>query len=278
MADFTCVPVDTSRFGYTAFVIDAFAGLIPGWECSLSKKTAFAEAAIRQAATYRARQGRPFTGKEIHHSDASTFADLGGEGFGVFPGQPEGVDFFVVLAGRGEMRLNLAAMMTRRSLAVMSAVDGLGLRRVPGGERAAGLGVGGVVPGGGVPADGDGLAGDHERDGALDGGRGAVAGLPGAEELLRVFDRDFDGLITNGKFCCVRRVQLSLTWWRRPLRLRRSALHTDFALVGEPDEPDLDRLPPVQPQPRRRAPVGSGLPAAGASGRAGRPARPDADR
>jgi hypothetical protein len=31
----------TSRFGYTAFVIDAFAGVIPGWECSLSKKTAF---------------------------------------------------------------------------------------------------------------------------------------------------------------------------------------------------------------------------------------------
>ncbi|MGH3193256.1 MAG: hypothetical protein ACRDOL_39600, partial [Streptosporangiaceae bacterium] len=29
-----------------------------------------------------------------------------------------------------------------------------------------------------------------------------------------------DGLITNDKFCCVRRVRLSLTWWRRPLRLR----------------------------------------------------------
>jgi hypothetical protein len=87
-----------------------------------------------------------------------------------------------------------------------------------------------------------------------------------------------DGLITNGKFCCVRRVRLSLTWWRRPLGLRRSALHTDVALVGEPDDPDLDRLPSVQPAPRRRAPVGSGLPAAGASGRAGRPARPDADR
>ena len=108
-------------------------------------------------------------------------------------------------------------------------------------------------------------------------GRGAVAGLPTAEQLLRVLDRDLDGLITNGKFCCVRRVQLSLTWWRRPLDLRRSALHTDVALVGEPDDPDLDRVPPVQPAPRRRAPVGSGLPAAGASGRAGRAARPDAD-
>jgi len=69
VADFTYVPMDTGRFGYTAFVIDAFAGLIPGWECSLSKKTAFVAAAIRQAAACRARQGRPFTGKEIHHSD-----------------------------------------------------------------------------------------------------------------------------------------------------------------------------------------------------------------
>jgi putative transposase len=72
VADFTYVPMDTSRFSYTAFVIDAFAGLIPGWECALSKKTAFVEAAIRQAAAYRARQGRPFTGKEIHHSDAGS--------------------------------------------------------------------------------------------------------------------------------------------------------------------------------------------------------------
>jgi hypothetical protein len=60
------------RFGYTAFVIDAFAGLIPAWECSLSKQTAFVEAAIRQAAAYRARQGHPFTGKGIHHSDAGS--------------------------------------------------------------------------------------------------------------------------------------------------------------------------------------------------------------
>ena len=88
-----------------------------------------------------------------------------------------------------------------------------------------------------------------------------------------------DGLIANGKFCCVRRVELSLTWWRRPLDLRRSALHTDVALVGEPDDANLDRPPPVQPAPGWRAPVGSGLPTAGASGRARRrPARPDADR
>jgi hypothetical protein len=45
-----------------------------------------------------------------------------------------------------------------------------------------------------------------------------------------------DDLIANDKFCCVRRVRLSLTWWHRPLRLRGSALHTDVDLVGEPDD------------------------------------------
>src|SRR2546423_10506917 len=63
---------------------------------------------------------------------------------------------------------------------------------------------------------------------------------PGSRLVFPLRLAYLDGLITNGKFCCVRRVQLSLTWWRRPLRLRRSALHTDVALVGEPDDPDLD--------------------------------------
>jgi putative transposase len=76
VADFTYVPMGTGRFGYTAFVIDAFAGLIPGWECWLNKKTAFVEAAIRQAAAFRARQGHPFTGKEIHHSDAGEYTSI----------------------------------------------------------------------------------------------------------------------------------------------------------------------------------------------------------
>jgi len=87
-----------------------------------------------------------------------------------------------------------------------------------------------------------------------------------------------DGLITNGKFCCVRWVRLSLSWWHRPLRLRESALQRDVALAGERDEPDLDRVPAARPVSRRRAPVGSGLPAAGAVGRRRRPAGSDADR
>ena len=107
------------------------------------------------------------------------------------------------------------------------------------------------------------LALDGDGDGEVDVGeqadRGpAVPGFPAddlsgvqAGALLGELVIFFDGLIANGKFCCVRRVQLSLTWWHRPLRLRGSALHTDVALVGEPDDPDLDRLPSVQPAPGR---------------------------
>jgi len=40
-----------------------------------------------------------------------------------------------------------------------------------------------MVAGSGVPADGKGLAGEHERDGPLDRAGGAVAGLAGPEEL-----------------------------------------------------------------------------------------------
>jgi transposase InsO family protein len=70
VADFTYVPL-VSEFGYTAFMIDAYARLIPGWECSLTKDTAFIERALRHAAAFRARQGHPFDGA-IHHSDAGS--------------------------------------------------------------------------------------------------------------------------------------------------------------------------------------------------------------
>ena len=72
MADFSYVPLDGGGFGYTAFVIDAFAGLIAGWECSLTKNTAFVERAIRAAAALRAREGHPLSGDTIHHSDAGS--------------------------------------------------------------------------------------------------------------------------------------------------------------------------------------------------------------
>jgi transposase InsO family protein len=70
VADFTYAPM-VSGFGYSAFVIDAYAGLIPGWECSLTKDTAFVERALRHAAAFRARQGHPFDGA-IHHTDAGS--------------------------------------------------------------------------------------------------------------------------------------------------------------------------------------------------------------
>ena len=70
VADFTYVPM-TPGFGYTAFVVDAYAGLIPGWECSLVKDTGFVERALRHAVTFRTRQGHPFD-NAIHHSDAGS--------------------------------------------------------------------------------------------------------------------------------------------------------------------------------------------------------------
>jgi putative transposase len=70
VADFTYAPMNCG-FGYTAFVVDAFAGLIAGWECSLRKDRAFVERALRHAAAYRTRQGHPFD-DVIHHSDAGS--------------------------------------------------------------------------------------------------------------------------------------------------------------------------------------------------------------
>jgi putative transposase len=58
-------------FVYVAFVIDAYAGAIVGWEASASKQTRFVESAIRQAAALRSRQGHPIDGA-IHHSDAGS--------------------------------------------------------------------------------------------------------------------------------------------------------------------------------------------------------------
>jgi hypothetical protein len=136
----------------------------------------------------------------------------------------------------------------------------------------------GVVAGPGSPAEAERAV--DQRLVAADGDVGADLEVGPAQLVLDLLVALLDGLIANDKFCCVRRLRLSLTWWRRPLRLRASVLQTDVALSGEPDDPDpdVDRLPTAQPAPRRRAPVGSGLPAAGAFGVPGRGALPDADR
>ena len=55
-----------------ARVCRAFANRILGWECSTSKQTRFVEAAIRQAAATRIREGRLDAGPVIHHSDAGS--------------------------------------------------------------------------------------------------------------------------------------------------------------------------------------------------------------
>jgi putative transposase len=70
VADFTYVPM-IRGFGYTAFVVDAYAGVIPGWECSLVKDTGFVERALRHAVAFRIREGHPFD-DSIHHSDAGS--------------------------------------------------------------------------------------------------------------------------------------------------------------------------------------------------------------
>jgi putative transposase len=71
VADFTYVKLATGIVVYVAFVIDAYAGAIVGWEASGSKHTRFVESAIRQAAALRRRQGPPIE-DGIHHSDAGS--------------------------------------------------------------------------------------------------------------------------------------------------------------------------------------------------------------
>jgi putative transposase len=69
VADFTYVKLVTGTFVYVAFVIDAYAGTVIGWEAASTKQTRFVESAIRQAAALRTRQGHRIDGA-IHHSDA----------------------------------------------------------------------------------------------------------------------------------------------------------------------------------------------------------------
>ncbi len=81
VADFTYVKM-VPCFAYTAFVIDAFAGTIVGWEVSASKETTFVQRAVNQACSLRSIQGNPLQGNTIHHSDAGsqyTAIRFGGE-------------------------------------------------------------------------------------------------------------------------------------------------------------------------------------------------------
>ncbi len=75
----------------------------------------------------------------------------------------------------------------------MSAVDGSALVRYQGSAGAVLVHVAGMVPGGGIPEHGQALAGEGEWDCTVHRCGQPVARLPGAEDLLGVLDRHFDG-------------------------------------------------------------------------------------
>jgi hypothetical protein len=94
-----------------------------------------------------------------------------------------------------------------------------------------------------------------------------AAGFPNPEE-------NFNGLITNDKFCLIRTGRLVLSWWRRPLRLRDPApatyLHEVSVPRGGAYEAVMASAPIAADEPGRGAAVGSGLPAPAALGDANR--------
>jgi putative transposase len=69
VADFTYVQMVTGRFACTGVRDRHVHRADRRLKCSLSEQAAFAEAAIRQAAAYRARHGHPMSQDAIHHSD-----------------------------------------------------------------------------------------------------------------------------------------------------------------------------------------------------------------
>ena len=79
-----------------------------------------------------------------------------------------------------------------------------------------------------------------------------------------------NGLITNDKFCLIRTQRLTLSWWRRPLRLRdpgtAAYLHEDSVPRGGADEAVMASAPTPTGEPGRGAAVGSGLSAPAALG------------
>jgi putative transposase len=72
VADFTYVPVTAGGFVYTAFVIDAYAGAIVGWQVAGKPDADMVGRALADALETRRRQGHPVTAGAVHHSDAGT--------------------------------------------------------------------------------------------------------------------------------------------------------------------------------------------------------------
>lgn len=71
VADFTYVRV-RSGFVYAAFVIDAFAGMIVGWDVSATANAAMVERALADGLDFRRRRGQPIQPGAVHHSDAGS--------------------------------------------------------------------------------------------------------------------------------------------------------------------------------------------------------------
>jgi putative transposase len=71
VADFTYVRVRTGLI-YTAFVIDAFAGMIVGWDVTSTANAAMVERALADGLDFRRRQGHPIQSGAVHHSDAGS--------------------------------------------------------------------------------------------------------------------------------------------------------------------------------------------------------------
>jgi hypothetical protein len=80
-----------------------------------------------------------------------------------------------------------------------------------------------------VEPDDDG--GEHDHRPVI----GRVFLIPGRQSapLLEAVDAALNGLFTNDKFCLSRFGQLSLTWWRYPLRLRGRHSDLQTASLGE---------------------------------------------
>jgi putative transposase len=72
VADFTYVPLTGGGFAYTAFIIDAYAGDIPGWAVATRANAALVRRALAFALETRRREGHPVTPGAVHHSDAGT--------------------------------------------------------------------------------------------------------------------------------------------------------------------------------------------------------------
>ena len=89
-------------------------------------------------------------------------------------------------------------------------------------------------------------------------------GEPGQDPQLPIPEqRRRDGVITNDKFCWVRRTRLQLSWSRLALRSRSvagSAGAEKSLGQGGMDATRMDRTPDDAAGPGRTAPLGSGVP------------------